>query len=315
MEKWRKDMQLAGKEDQLDKPVPIPMTALSLGKSVKLTTDKDEACLSVDRFVGDTAPYVDRLTGERDVAWDEQIIDEDETAKMLEEFVKLADAPTKDFVYFANRYGLLGLCDNHGIPFSHPKNEECFPAFIEPVRFWRKHAVRVRAILQVAANLHWSDQNSDKPSRLGGEEDWKLIEWWNPKDGVLPPSTFASIQDSDDFRVMPKDLQEAKEWLAIYVNETMEWVSLHPFLWWSESSPRIELRGWTPWRYIAAQLLFRVAGGKEGAMCVNCKQLYSVERKPNQNRRNYCPECRDAGVPYRDSKRDQRAKARNRGSN
>ena len=107
MEKWRKDMQLAGKEDQLDKPVPIPMTALSLGKSVKLTTDKDEACLSVDRFVGDTAPYVDRLTGERDVAWDEQIIDEDETAKMLEEFVKLADAPTKDFVYFANRYGLL----------------------------------------------------------------------------------------------------------------------------------------------------------------------------------------------------------------
>ena len=44
---------------------------------------------------------------------------------MLDEFVKLADAPDEKFQGFAERYGLLGLCENHGKLLHDLGNQDC----------------------------------------------------------------------------------------------------------------------------------------------------------------------------------------------
>ena len=155
-------------------------------------------------------------------------------------------------------------------------------------------------MLRVGASLHRSDANPDRAPRVGSKEDWAAIDWDAVDAGADPES------------LVPCSLEDAKGWLANYVNECLEWASVAPHLHRSSGQPEVQLRGWTTFSYIAAQLLFFVAGGKETAHCVECGELYVPKRKPRADRRNYCRRCRKAGVPWRDSKRDQRARAANK---
>jgi len=40
------------------------------------------------------------------------------------------------------------------------------------------------------------------------------------------------------------------------------------------------------------------------AVCSSCGMLYSPTRRPNPDRRNYCPKCKEDKVPQRDASRD-----------
>jgi hypothetical protein len=209
---------------------------------------------------------------------------------MLMEFARLANADVEVFLEFGNRWGLLGLCDEHGLPFTHPGNEHCNLKMREPIRHWRRLARQISSILRIAMDLHWSDQNPGSPPRLGSPQDWVTID-----------------EEADPEILMPGDLDAAKEWLAVYVGNFVEWTQPTPQFYWHDGDARIEFAGWTTFAYIAVQLIFFVASAREAALCGECGQLYLPRRKPRVDQNNYCDDCRARGAPDRDSKRRQRA--------
>ena len=42
--------------------------------------------------------------------------------------------------------------------------------------------------------------------------------------------------------------------------------------------------------------------------CVTCHAMYLPSRRPNENRRTYCPSCRADGAAHRDAQRQYQAK-------
>jgi hypothetical protein len=296
MEKLRIDMQLTGLGDLRDRYGALPTRDLIVDHGIELVDDDGEEILKPARWPGDTPPYKNRLTGEREQAWQSQVRPVHQTREMLDEFQRLADAPSKEFLKFANRWGLLGLCKEHGLPFTHPGNEDCMLNLRENLGHWRRLATQTRAILRVATDLRWSDQHPDTDANLGNPEDWSRID-----------------DEADPAWLVPMDLEDAKSSLAGYVSRFVEWAQVVPSLEWSQGVPKVFLNpGFTTFGYIAVQLLFFTAGGRDIAACSECGQLYPSSRQPRYDRRNYCPECRDAGVPDRNAKR--RKKSDKRGS-
>ena len=250
--------------------------------------------LAPRRRKGDVPPYVDRISGKRDVSWESQALSHEETNDILMEFVTLADAPDEKFLSFAEQYSSLGLCDEHGLPFTHFPSSNCLLSFREPIEHWRRLARRCRAILRTSASLHRAAMHTDEEHNLGSVEDWADIDWAAIDGGVEPQ------------KLLPRDLTDAKGWLANYVNENIEWTSIQPWLSWDDVGPKIEWRRWTTWDYIAIHLLFRVSGG-DFAICMNCQNMYQPSRKPASGKNNYCSAC-GKRVSDRDSKRRNRAK-------
>jgi hypothetical protein len=109
--------------------------------------------------------------------------------KMLEEFVRLVDAPATRVRDYANRWGVLDLC-KHGLPVSHsrpprhsmypvgrscvrlqeePKHEREMNGW-EPIESWRGFASLFRTLLNLAAAIHKNGP--------GEPEDWKFLDQW-----------------------------------------------------------------------------------------------------------------------------------------
>ena len=297
MEEYSLNLQLAGKNEKLSIALPIPMPdhVVDLGDFV-LRIEDDITVLTPRRWTGDVPPYVDRISGERDVYWESQALPPEETNDILMKFVALADAPDEKFLHFAEQYSLLHLCDEHGLPFTH---SSCLPSYRERIEHWRRLTRRCHAILHISASLHRADQHTDEKPNLGSAKDWADIDW---------PAIEGGAESQD---LIPRDLSGAKRWLANYVNENIEWTTIQPWLSWDDSSPKIEWQRWTTWDYIAIHLLFRVSGG-DFAICMNCQNMYQPSRNPARGKNSYCKAC-GKRASDRDSKRRKRAKKRDSG--
>jgi len=98
------------------------------------------------------------------------------SAKMLEDFVRLADAPRERILRYAEEWGPLWLCE-HGLhwrlcgpgcyPRTDPDSGQWWSWDCEYLEHWRKLAAEARAVLKIARAL-----NSGEP---GDVEDWKVI--------------------------------------------------------------------------------------------------------------------------------------------
>lgn len=90
---------------------------------------------------------------------------------MLDQFLKLADGSAEAICHFASRFGILGLCEQHGQPTSHSAKCDLIPGpsqfWAEPVDRWRFYAEQFQAILRLADELN--------RERLGKKEDWALV--------------------------------------------------------------------------------------------------------------------------------------------
>ena len=92
------------------------------------------------------------------------------TRDFLHRFLKLADAPAKNIETFARRFGVLAICQDHGLPVSH--QEGCLPLGFaadchEPLRHWREYAARMRAVHEIAREL--------RAGRIGQDSDWWIL--------------------------------------------------------------------------------------------------------------------------------------------
>jgi len=108
----------------------------------------------------------------------------DESA-LLGDFIDLIDQPDDAFARYAERWGMLLLCD-HGLPATHDKDtlpeslapgrsvtretgkrqEPCVVSFLrsEPIETWRYWARQARALVVVIARL--------RDGKVGGDEEW-----------------------------------------------------------------------------------------------------------------------------------------------
>ena len=219
------------------------------------------------------------------------------TEGMLDAFVALPDAQPGDFLKFAKKWGLLGLCFNHELPYHH--DPSCKGAAVrESIAGWRRLARQARAMLRIAVDLHRYDERDPKRP-LGDEADWVVLE------GNITADVSRRIRGS---------VSLARGVLGNHVHRFLEIGGIEVQFVWYHERPSISLTGEYLFAIVATQLAFAVARSEGLAICVACGRPYSPTRRPAKGRRNYCDPCRTDGVPQRHASRDYWSKpGRSRG--
>jgi hypothetical protein len=199
---------------------------------------------------------------------------------LLGEFSDLADATPKEIFGFARKWGALvikvtamrGLLSR------------------EPIAEWKDLAVRIRALHRIGVDLNCG--------KLGAIDDWKAL-------GSQMPVRSKSYTA----------LEEARLLLMSNVRPLVHMAGLQPRLYWEKEAKqwRIDFDSFSRTNLLAVlvlQLMIAIAAKDGFAICSGCQRSYPPEKQPSVGRRNYCPACREDGVPYRDSKREQRRRKR-----
>lgn len=195
-------------------------------------------------------------------------------AGALSSFMELADAPADKIFDFAKKWGALNV-EKQPVPGQ--------PRFLEPLGAWRGFAARVRAMYQIGLEVNLR--------RRGKEEDWATLN-------VRPEDARTS-------------LGEARLQLMSQVRRFVSVGRLQPRLFWDVSSDQWQIDFDSDGRsnllaLFTIRLMIEIADKDGLAICSNCKLPYQPGKRPAVGRRNYCPTCRRAGAPDRDSKRDER---------
>ena len=288
---WQRTVELTGQDPRLDQPLPFEASAILQVYGVKLVGEGEDVYLQLDTWEGDHEIEGHPNYGKPVESYESGVVGADDTANILDAFISLVDAPDRQIELFAERYGLLGLCDIHGIPWGHTKvpGISCGPADKEMLKHWKWLARRTLAILRIAADLHWSITYTDQPSMFGVSEDWAAIPYeWQPSDPLQ-----AMVADIESSYLIPSNIVDAREALARYVNESLEWAGVHPVLNWFGDIPFVEVSGVGAWRHVANRLLHNVASNKRLTTCTHCGALYTPQRM-RRTRPRYCPQCKSA---------------------
>jgi hypothetical protein len=233
--------------------------------------------------------------------------------EILERFLGLASATDQEIYGFGRRYGpLLIYCK------SAYQNEEIFVR--EQVDVWRYFARSLNALLRIAAGLQ-----ARRPTQAL-QKNWDIL--------AAMPSVVRNTEHAED---RPEDLlrpatplHPEKEWAARayfagygkhrdramwvgLMNCLLELARTRPWLLWDGSAtvnlPRLVFSGPNLLSYLALQVCF-LAAKQDAALCTHCQNLYKPKRAPKAGQRNYCPTCRNDGIPVRMAKRDQLARLR-----
>jgi hypothetical protein len=215
---------------------------------------------------------------------------------LLEDFVRLADAPPERIERYARRWGVLSICQ-HGLlshgPDAGPADQtglgnECRPlgwpaAPREPLEAWRHCARALQAILSLAARLGRGE--------LGRPEDWQAlfpaeptVPWWR------------------------RSVSSEKSFLALtFTTQFLDVAQVRPVWLWSEKTPGIRLRSNGLYGALIMQVLLAISRTEGLAVCSGCGFPYAPSRQPRGDQRCYCGDCRRRKIPLRDAARAYRA--------
>jgi len=201
-------------------------------------------------------------------------------AGLLDGFLSLADAEPGEVLKFARKWGALGI----------KRKATAGLRFLEPLAAWADLAVRFRALQRIGAELN--------RERVGAAGDWRTLGL----DVPVAAEPYSAIE-------------EARFGLMSHVGRLVREAGLYPQLYWDKSNAQwqIEFSTFSSTNLFAVlvlQLMVAIADKEGFALCCGCHKSYVPERQPSARRRNYCPSCRTAGVPFRDSKREQRRRER-----
>jgi len=211
---------------------------------------------------------------------------------LLERFMDLADAPDEKIRRFAERFGPLRI-------FSIRRD-------VESCDIWRYFARAMLALLKIAAQA-----NRGAPGSIG---DWRVI-------AMLPETLHRVRMNMEALRwtEMPEAYYRRayeEEWYAAasevtkfaagvgsltgFVNMLLALGNVRPWMRWPEdaSRPRIVYSSPELISYLALQLALRVTKMDAFVLCTHCQKEYTpTERAPKKGQRNFCQECRAAGMP------------------
>lgn len=249
---------------------------------------------------------------------------------VLWSFLRLGDSPGEQILAFAQRWGVLELCEHHHLPASHkvsefgwdwrewddisrtngpaaldPYQAPCRPIaagdgwYMEPVMAWRSWSRLAETMLGVAAALS-SDES-------GTAEEWRTM---------APNLAVAGYPDGSMVAQAPLDHQRAM--LSGLATEWTQWGRVVPAIAWDlgrgRSAGRFQFYLETSGLFglIGTELITVIGSGSGPARCSRCGRPYQARRKPRFDRRNYCKVCAPEAdrAAKRESARKRRARQR-----
>lgn len=206
---------------------------------------------------------------------------------LLDQFVRLANAPAQSVVAFARRWGALDRYEDRVT-----EGEHAFSG-AEPLALWYALARQAAAILLVAGHLHQGEQ-----APLAAWRDVLTV-------GVLPLSaaeTFAAWESGEWQRYLWGECAI----LGVTIDAWIDTGDVRPHLVWNaDKPPEIVLQGTGLLGALAVQLLGAVSRTEGIAVCSACGATYTPKRRPRAGERRYCAHCgkraarRDAARDYR----------------
>lgn len=216
--------------------------------------------------------------------------------EMLEGFLSLDGADDAAVFAFAQRWGVLEVCEHGYTAHSSAGHHTCHnweePDFDEkvmhePLSAWRALIARGVAILHLAANLASGD--------LGADEHWSA---------ALGHPLVAD-------KTQPYALAYERVNLASLLDDWMWIGGVRPGFAYEHDSGdlRVQLSPGGLLGALGVQLGFAAARSEALAMCSSCGRPYLPKRRPAAGRRSYCPDCglkaarRDASRAHRSRKR------------
>jgi hypothetical protein len=232
---------------------------------------------------------------------------------LLDAFRRIRTA--QDVLVFAQRYGVLGLCE-HGLPASHNPFRRatydlayrgvlqmpmCAPrtnraGFTEElIADWLDWVQQVNGLLYVADTLRRGKAMDTAAWEAAFHSQWQAGPAFD-EDGH--PNDWRSVACIE---------------VSSLVETWLDYGDVRPhFLWTSpDEDPMFALEGDardSVFGVIALQVMLVVARQHALVVCSHCGLPYLPERKPQRGRRNYCPECRELGIPARDRQAARRAR-------
>jgi hypothetical protein len=224
---------------------------------------------------------------------------------MLEDFVALATATPKRIARFAQKWGMLSICQ-HGWPCSHNSSSVpngsrgCGPLtttandYWEPIGSWHRYSRQAAALLRVAGRLI-----SNK--RPGRPEDWSIILESNPRAILWTPNL---VMD----RIYLVEI--VNEWLRMgNVRLALDWPTV-------KAKPLLRPLGSGLFGALAMQLALAVGGVDSIATCDGCGRDYKPhKRRPKSGQRKFCRRCRRDRVPQKRALSDYRSRQREQRGN
>lgn len=252
---------------------------------------------------------------------------------MLERFIGLADADALTIARYARRWGVLRLCE-HGLPETHtvdlgwylhrpitggrgpcPYVGSAEPGWWhESLQAWHSFARQAEAIVTLAVTLRSGSLGDAALWALLPDYPFEIIEPHRPEATTRvrtePPRPEApeplvfGVNWQPDPTEPPETLDEGRRIIGRVVDQWLRWGQVRNRLHWDTTEPVLTVQPHGLFGAMAMQVASRVTGRAALAICHNCGSLYAPEKRPDPNRRNYCPECRRAGAPQRDAKRD-----------
>ena len=244
---------------------------------------------------------------------------EEETDRLFYDFVMLANAPDDRIGAFAKRWGVLGLCQKHGIPMCHHgDNEKTAPAtqdvaglgrvcpprrsgadYVETFDDWRKFAIIADRTMTLARQLRQGEP--------GDPETWQIVYGRQPtaedRMGTLA-SCFTLWLLFADLRPII-GASPGGGALRLWV---VEYNAVNPRKVMDERGRLYPICGWRGGLFglLATHLLLTTSGGpRSWAHCSNpdCRNLFVMRRHIPEGRNRFCDDCTGGKVSRRLSKR------------
>jgi hypothetical protein len=253
-----------------------------------------------------------------------------DSSELLDQFVELASpaSESRDIEAFARQYGPMHICERHGIASSHrnllttfsplgpsPNLDEGIESrfcaaklerrtpqtFSEPIETWRALAKRARRLLEIANTVRLSGKVS--------ADDWRQVDGMEESFGKTYGTSWSYL-DNPWCRIGAN-----LDWWMVAADVCLRVVVDGPALS-AQLGPNP--RNWSSLSLVAIQLVLAITRGEGLAVCSGCAAPYIANRQPLAGKRvgrwiakrNYCLNCRTAGVPQRDASRDYRRRKR-----
>ena len=223
-------------------------------------------------------PSTIRLEGERLVWTTAKGTVKNPGKSLLPEFVALAEAEPDAVLKFAQRWGVLRLCDQHELPVTHavrafhvrggdPAISRCRTprsshGFYEPIDAWRVFARQARAIVRTAGH--------QARGRAALPEDLALL--WDAQARPV-------LRIRGEQRVL---VDAVNVWLGV--------ANVGVFLTSREGGRKLVFSGGL-FGAIGMRLAAAITGSPDFAICCQCGATYTPGRTPASTKPNYCIPC------------------------
>jgi hypothetical protein len=241
------------------------------------------------------------------------------SGQILEKFLSLASASDNDILDFASKFGpLLIFCRKEYAPGKDLEMDQL--VIVESCQVWRYFAACMRSLLRIAARFHagrapdpadWGTIGKYPPpvGRAKEEANKEPVDWLNPS-----PST-----GEEAWKIMAHFVGKGKDrdramWTRL-LNVLLGLGRVRPWVLWAgpenDARPKVVFSGPNLLSHLAIQLCLVASKQDSFAICSYCNSHYTPQKRaPKAGQRNFCPECRESGVPVRIAQRRRRAKLR-----